>query len=177
MKSTVKDVFEELAKKTGLLSTVTWMLEIFDMYKDWGLLFAFQHARWAVHGLIFSIVSPFAFADWFASAEYGNTVAHTLLNFLGLTDDKDDKELRVATVFAIAAFENIPQLVIIVCEFFYLKQSVTFVQAGNPIFGLFMTYKAMGLLLGEAVKDGGPFAPFPIFLYIIVILPQVFVCR
>jgi len=41
MKSRGKDVFEELAKKTGLLSTVTWMLEIFDMYKDWVYLFAF----------------------------------------------------------------------------------------------------------------------------------------
>jgi len=141
-------VFEELAKKTGLLSTVTWMLEIFDMYKDWVLLFAFQHARWAVHGLIFSIVIPFAIMDYAGLSEYDNTVAHNTLIHFGLTDDGDDKELRVITVFIIAALENIPQLIIVVCEFFYLKQSVTFVQAGNPIFGLFMTYKAMGLEVG-----------------------------
>jgi len=60
------------------------------MYKDWVLLFAFQHAWWAYHGLIFSIVFPFAFADMLGSSEYGNTVAHTLLNFLGLTDGKLD---------------------------------------------------------------------------------------
>jgi len=60
--------------------------------------------------------------------------------------------MRVLTVFFIAAFENIPQLIIVVCEFFYLKQSVTFVQAGNPIFGLFMTYKAVGVILGKGVK-------------------------
>ena len=91
MSSRGKDVGEELAKKTGLLSTVTWMLEIFDMYKDWVLLFAFQHARWAVHGLIFSIVSPFAVVDLEGSERY-NTVAHNSLNFLGLTDDELDKK-------------------------------------------------------------------------------------
>jgi len=88
-----------------------------------------------------------------------------------------DKAMRVFSVFFIAAFENIPQLIIVVCEFFYLKQSVTFVQAGNPIFGLFMTYKAIGLIIGDVVKRYGPFSLDAIFLYIIVILPQVFVCR
>jgi hypothetical protein len=58
-----KDVVTELAKKTGLLSYVTWMLEIFDMYKDWVLLFAFPHAIWAYLLLIFSIVFPFAIVD------------------------------------------------------------------------------------------------------------------
>jgi len=152
------------------------MLEIFDMYKDWVLLFAFQHARWAVHGLIFSIVCPFAVADSVGSIKR-NTLAHTLLNYFGLTDGKDDKELRVGTVFLIAAFENIPQLVIVVCEFFYLKQSVTFFQAGNPIFGVLMVYKAMGLFIGHIIEGEGPFGLFTIIFYIIVILPQVFVCR
>jgi len=64
MNSRGKDLKEELAKKTGLLSTVTWVLEILDLYKDWVLLFAFPHATWAYLGLIFSIVFPFAFADW-----------------------------------------------------------------------------------------------------------------
>ena len=84
---------------------------------------------------------------------------------------------RVETVFIIAAFENIPQLIVVVCEFFYLKQSVTFVQAGNPIFGLFMVYRALGLWIGDYVKEFGLFSRVTIFLYIIVILPQVFVCR
>jgi len=138
-----------------LQSYVTWVLEILDMYKDWVLLFAFSHARWAYIGLITSIVLPFAAADSFGSDNYGNTFAHNLLNFFGLTDGKDDKGYRVFIVFVIAALENIPQLIIVVCEFFYLKQSVTFVQAGNPIFGLFMTYKAVGVMLGKYVNRFG----------------------
>jgi len=68
-------------------------------------------------------------------------------------------------------------MVIVVCELFYLKQSVTFVQAGNPIFGLFMTYKAIGVMLGRVVKTGGLSDPFVIFLFTLTILPQVFVTR
>jgi len=174
MNSRGKDLKEELAKKTGLLSTVTWVLEILDLYKDWVLLFAFPHATWAYLGLIFSIVLPFAFVDALID---NNTLAHNLLNFFGLTDGKDDKGYRVFIVFVIAAFENIPQLVIVVCEFFYLKQSVTFVQAGNPIFGLFMTYKAIGLMLGEEFKRVGLSDPMNIFFSTLMIVPQVFVTR
>jgi len=173
MNSRGKDLKEELAKKTGLLSTLTWVLEILDLYKDWVLLFAFPHATWAYLGLIFSIVFPFAFADMVGN----NTFAHNLLNYFGLTDDKDDKQLRVFTVIVIAAFENIPQLIIVVCEFFYLKQSVTFVQAGNPIFGLFMVYKAMGLGIGDVVKREGLFSPVFIIFSTMMIVPQVFVTR
>jgi len=50
-----------------LQSYVTWVLEILDMYKDWVLLFAFSHARWAYLTLISSIVLPFALADLFGS--------------------------------------------------------------------------------------------------------------
>jgi len=66
-------------------------------------------------------------------------------------------------------------MVIVVCELFYLKQSVTFVQAGNPIFGLFMTYKAIGLGLGIFVKNFGLSDPKFIIFSIFCILPQVFV--
>jgi len=68
-------------------------------------------------------------------------------------------------------------MVIVVCELFYLKQSVTFVQAGNPIFGLFMTYKAIGVVLGEQVKRFGLCNPEVIFCFTLTILPQVFVTR
>ena len=67
-------------------------------------------------------------------------------------------------------------MVIVVCELFYLKQSVTFVQAGNPIFGLCMTYKAIGLFLGGVVKDQG-LSVFSTIIYSLMILPQVFVTR
>jgi len=68
-------------------------------------------------------------------------------------------------------------MVIVVCELFYLKQSVTFVQAGNPIFGLFMTYKAVGVRIGEWVKDYGLSDPGVIFCFTLTIVPQVFVTR
>jgi len=68
-------------------------------------------------------------------------------------------------------------MVIVVCELFYLKQSVTFVQAGNPIFGLFMTYKAVGVGLGGDVKRLGLSHPGVIFFSTLPILPQVFVTR
>jgi len=77
------------------------------MYKDWVLLFAFSHARWAYLGLIGSIVVPFAAADGMGSDD-GNTFAHNVLNFFGLTDGKDDKEMRGDIVFVIALLENIP---------------------------------------------------------------------
>jgi len=66
-------------------------------------------------------------------------------------------------------------MVIVVCELFYLKQSVTFVQAGNPIFGLFMVYKVIGVWIGEWVNDMG-LSTF-IFFFTFAILPQVFVTR
>jgi len=103
-----------------------------------------------------------------------------LLNYFGLTDgsygSKKDKNLRVFTVCMIALFENIPQLIIVICEIFYLKQSVTFVQAGNPIFGLFMTYKAIALELGKGVKKTG-LNNAAIFFLTLLSLPQVFVTR
>jgi len=86
-----------------LQSYVTWILELLDMYKDWVLLFAFSHARWAYLGLIGSIVVPFALANVF-----DKPFTHNVLNFFGLTDGKYDKIDRVITVFAIALFENIP---------------------------------------------------------------------
>jgi len=90
-----------------LQSYVTWILELLDMYKDWVLLFAFSHARWAYLGLIGSIVVPFAMADADGS-EDGITFAHNVLNFFGLTDGKKDKRYRGEIVLFIAFFENIP---------------------------------------------------------------------
>jgi len=88
-----------------LQSYVTWILELLDMYKDWVLLFAFSHARWAYLGLIGSIVFPFALLNW----GNDNTFTHNVLNFFGLTDgSKKDKFNRGGIVFAIALFENIP---------------------------------------------------------------------
>jgi len=68
-------------------------------------------------------------------------------------------------------------MVIVVCELFYLKQSVTFVQAGNPIFGLFMTYKAIGVMLGGIINREGPSDFITIIFSTLAILPQVFVTR
>jgi len=100
--------YDEKAEE-GLLdklqSYVTWILELLDMYKDWVLLFAFSHARWAYLGLIGSIVFPFALLNW----GNDNTFTHNVLNFFGLTDgSKKDKYLRGQIVFVIALFENIP---------------------------------------------------------------------
>jgi len=142
-----KDVWDELAKKTGLLAKFTWALEMLDMYKDYMYLFAFYHKPWASILLIASIVVPFALSDWLGSDE-GFTFLHNVLNYIGLTDDETDKELRIISVFLIAALENIPQFIIVVYEIFDLKQTVTFNQAGNPIFALCMTYKAAGKILG-----------------------------
>jgi len=86
-----------------LQSYVTWILELLDMYKDWVLLFAFSHARWAYLGLIGSIVVPFALLNL-----SDNTLAHNVLNFFGLTDGKKDKKDRGDIVFLIALLENIP---------------------------------------------------------------------
>ena len=142
-----KDVWDELAKKTGLLAKFTWALEMLDMYKDYVYLFAFYHKPWASILLIASIVVPFALSDLEGSSR-DFTFLHNVLNYIGLTDNKNDKQSRILSVFLIAALENIPQFIIVVYEIFDLKQTVTFNQAGNPIFALCMTYKAAGAVLG-----------------------------
>lgn len=75
-----------IAKKSGLASKITWILECVDMYKDWVYLFAFYHAPWAYHMLIISMVLPFAICDIGSNDASGNTIAHNLLNFVGFTE-------------------------------------------------------------------------------------------
>lgn len=116
-----KDAVEELKKKTGFVNKFTWALEMFDMYKDYVYLFAFLHKTWASILLIASIVVPIALSDLLGSSERGLTLLHNFLNYIGLTGGEEDKENRIASVFFIAAFENIPQFIIVVREIFDLK--------------------------------------------------------
>lgn len=143
-------VVRQIAEKEGILAKITFILECIDMFKDWVYLFALDHAAWAYHLLIASIVLPFAVADYNGSL-LNNSLAHNFLIYIGLTDEGNDKYRRVESVLYIAALENIPQFIIVVCEIFQLKQSVTFNQAGNPIFALLMTYKAAGPVLGSFI--------------------------
>ena len=115
------------------------------MVKDYGYLFAFYHKPLQTFMLIISIVFPITLVDSLRSSRgpsINNTFAHNLLNYLGFTETENDKLGRVTSVFLISVLENIPQFIIVVDEIFQLKQTVTFNQAGNPLFAICMTYKA-----------------------------------
>ena len=112
------------------------------MVKDYGYLFAFYHKPFQTFMLIISIVFPITLTDSLFSPGRNYTFAHNLLNYLGFTESEYDKSNRVISVFLISVLENIPQFSIVVDEIFQLKQTVTFNQAGNPLFAICMTYKA-----------------------------------
>lgn len=150
------------------MSKIKWILELIDLYKDWVYLFAFIHQKWAFCLLIASIVLPFAIVESAGNDGNNFTVAHSFLNYIGLTEDDQDQLNRTFAVFLMAGFENIPQFIIVICEIFQLKYTVTFTQAGNPIFALCMTFKAIGPLLGVLFVQVNQLKQLPLKIVVMV---------
>jgi len=103
MTSKGKDPEDNLSK--GLLSKITWVLELVDQYKDFIYFYSFPHSLTIQFVLAFSMTTPFAICHSFNE---DNGLAENLINFLGLIDDKDGLVERFAATLFITLFENIP---------------------------------------------------------------------
>lgn len=69
---------------SGLADKVTWMIEMYDLYKDWIYFYMFHHIFIARVILAFSLTYPFAHAMSFKGAN-DRTVIHNFLLFIGIT--------------------------------------------------------------------------------------------
>ena len=100
--------------------------------------------------------------------------------FIGITYSENEREGRLVSNMLIQLLENIPQFIIVIREIFLYRNSISFLQAGNPIFALCMAYKLLGPFIGEglykALRKGdinpGILALISCFL---LMMPQVYV--
>ena len=78
--------------------------------------------------------------------------------------------------------ENIPQFIVVIREIFLYRNSITFLQAGNPLFALCMVYKLFGPMLGDALYSllidyGFCGIICPLFCCLLLITPQYYVWK
>ena len=104
-----EDLYENLARATGIVADTTWIIEMVDIVKDWIYLYIFKHNWWAYITLIISIVLPISIADAVAASGTGGEFIRHFLMFLGFTVEENyPKYIRVDSTIAIALIENVP---------------------------------------------------------------------
>jgi hypothetical protein len=104
MKSKGKGPLDTISK--GLLSNITWVLELVDQYKDFIYFYSFPHSLPIQFVLAFSMTTPFAIMHADGGKDRG--LAENLMLFLGLIDDEEGLKERYGATLLIALFENIP---------------------------------------------------------------------
>ena len=100
-------------------------LEMFDMYKDYGYLFFFNHKVHNLIVLVFSILFPIALTHNVGLGETTYSIKHTLLVHFHLSNSKLENIRRGGGVY-IALGESLPQLIIQVSELLDFRNSINF---------------------------------------------------
>ena len=121
------------------------------MAKDWIYLFIFNHSFWNYIILLISITLSFSLVDM-GGASNGYNLIHNFTLFVGLTFTEDEMAMRFASNFYIQILENIPQFIVVIREMFQFRNTVMFIQAGNPLFAVCMMYKLLGPILGQGLQ-------------------------
>ena len=62
-----KTLREYTKQKGGLISKLSWILEIIDIVKDWIYIFMFNHGWGALIVLLISVTLPFGIIDMFGA--------------------------------------------------------------------------------------------------------------
>ena len=80
----------------------------------------------------------------------------------------------------ISAGENIPQFIVVVLEMVQIRKSINFVQAGNPLFGIAMIYKAVGPFIGFMLYVISLHWQFELIIFTVILIfvmatPQLFI--
>lgn len=101
------------------------VLEMFDMYKDYGYLFFFNHKVGNLIVLVYSIMAPIAGYHSTMLGETTYSIKHTLLVHLHLSNSKLENIRRGGGVL-IALGESFPQLIIQVLELLDFRNSINF---------------------------------------------------
>ena len=104
----------------------TWAAETYDQIKDWINLFLFKHRLVPFLILIFSLTAPFAVHDA-AMNTRGSLLIHNILTFYGIRVSDNDYLGRFYAMLFIAVLEQIPQICVVVWEFFGFGFTVNFV--------------------------------------------------
>lgn len=139
---------QEAITTSGIVEKLTWMIEMYDLLKDWKYFYMFHHIYIARVILAFSLTYPFAKSMSFDGAS-DRTVVHNFLLFIGITQTEQEKQIRQESCFTIALYENIPQFIVVILEIFQFRDSVTWIQAVNPVITVCMIYKTIGPFLGK----------------------------
>ena len=127
--------------------------------------------------MILSIVFPFAISD---AQNPQNRMMHNLIMYLGITKTVNDMKGRSKAKLMISAGENIPQFIVVVMEMVQIRKSINFVQAGNPLFGIAMIYKAVGPFIGFMLYVISLHWQFELIIFTVILIfvmatPQLFI--
>ena len=123
---------------------MTWILETIDLYKDIVYFYSFPHSLVNLILLAISVALPFGLFHKQAmknGQSYGKV--HSLIIYLGFTDTSIEKKARREAAIKIAMFENLIQFIVPFFEIFVFQTTVTWMQAGFPIFTLMMINKTI----------------------------------
>jgi hypothetical protein len=82
----MRSKFKTILPPKGLLSKITWVLELVDQYKDFIYFYSFPHSLTIQFVVAFSMTTPFAMMH---SSNEDKGLAENLILFLGLIDDED----------------------------------------------------------------------------------------
>jgi hypothetical protein len=134
------------------MNNLTLALESIDLYKDIIYIYMFNHRPLILLLLTGSISVPFAL---FHKEALGNGSSynslHSLFIYLGYNHTRVEKKARCDAAIKIATYENILQFIVVFSEIFDFKTTVTWMQAGNPVFSLIMINKTVAPALAEHI--------------------------